>query len=273
MAAIDWTQLQQACAIALTRQLGSAISTYDPLFIAMFPLATSYAEDRINQEIPFLGNRNTVTGATNVIDYEKDDLGNYILDDQGDRIRVLGVGGTPYIAWAAFTALDGAKLSVPEQLYIVNGGANVPYDRVSDDFIRRVWPVPTMTVAPSLTYQGGRYWATPDASNLLIAPTPDGSYDVTVTGLYYPVPISAANPTTYLSTYYPDLLTAGCLVYLSGALTRNFGAQADEPKLAMSWEQVFQSLLAPARDEERRRRGLKPDVPMPPPPPMPPGPG
>lgn len=271
MAAIDWTQLQQACAIALTRQLGDAISTYDPLFVTMFPFATSYAEDRINQEIPFLGNRYTVTGATNVIDYEKDDQGNYILDDQGARIRVLGAGGTPYIPWAAFAAPSGAPLSVPEQLYIVNAGTNVPYDRVSDDFIRRAWPVPTMTAAPSLTYQGGRYWATPDTTNILVAPTPDGDYDVIVTGLYNPVPISETNSTTYLSTNYPDLLTAGCLVYLAGALTRNFGAQADEPKMAVSWEAQFQVLLAPARDEERRRRGLKPDMPMPPPPPMPPG--
>lgn len=272
MAAINWTQLQQACAIALTRQLGSAISTYDTLFTTMFPFATSYAEDRINQEIPFLGNRHTVTYVNTT--YEKDDQGNYILDDQGNRIRVINTSGTPYVPWTGFVAPDGATLSVPEQLYIVSdSGANVPYNRVSDDFIKWVWPVPTLTVAPSLTYQGGRYWATLDTTNLLIAPTPDNAYDVTVTGLYAPVPISSSNATTYLSTNYPDLLTAGCLVYLAGALTRNYGAQADEPKMAMSWEQQFQLLLGPARDEERRRRGLKPDVPMPPPPPMPPGPG
>lgn len=243
MAAQTWTTLQQACAIALTRQLGSAISTYDALFTAMFPLATSYAEDRINQEIPFLGNRHTVTaaGAT--------------------------AAGTPDIQWTAFVTA-GASLSVPEQLAIVNDGTNVPYDAVSYDFIERIWPVPATVVAPSLTYQGGRYWAVKDATSLTVAPTPDAVYNVVVTGIYTPVPISSGNQTTYLSTNYPDLLEAGCLVYLAGALNRNYGAQADEPRQAMSWEQQFQNLLGPARDEERRRRGLKPDTPMMPPPPV-----
>jgi hypothetical protein len=236
MAAQTWPTLEQACAIALTRQLGSAISTYDPLFIAQFPLATSYAEDRINQEIALLGNRHTVTAAA------------------------ATVAGTPDIPWTAFVNA-GAALSVPEQLFIVNAGTNVPYDQVSYEFIKRVWPVPATTVAPSLAYQGGRYWAVKDTTNLIVAPTPNAVYSVLLTGIYSPVPISAANPTTYLSTNYPDLLEAGCLVFLSGALSRNFGAQADEPRMAMSWEQQFQALLTPARDEERRRRGLKPDVP------------
>ena len=239
MAAQTWTTLQQACAIALTRQLGTAISTYDPLFVAMFPFATSYAEDRINHEIPFLGDRRTVTATS------------------------ATSSGSQDVAWTDFTT-SGATLSVPEQLYIVNSGTNVPYDRMSDDFIRRIWPVPAMTVAPSLAYQGGRYWATPDTANILIAPTPDAAYDVMVVGLYYPLPISLSNPTTYLSTNYPDLLEVACLVYLSGALTRNFGAQADEPKMAVSWESQFQALIGPARNEERRRRGLNPNVPMPP---------
>lgn len=242
MAAQTWTTLQQACAIALTRQQGGSISTYDPLFIAMFPLATSYAEDRINQEIPFLGNRKTVTAAN------------------------ATTGGNPDIAWTAFTSA-GATLSVPEQLQVVNGGTNVPYTETSYDLIRVFWPVSSQTIAPSLAYQGGRYWAAKDTTSLTVAPTPDGNYSVAVTGIFNPVPISSGNPTTYLSTNYPDLLEAGCLVYLAGALNRNFGAQADEPKMAMSWEQVFQGLLAPARDEERRRRGLRPNVPMPPAPP------
>lgn len=244
MAAIDWTQLQQACAVALTRQLGDAISTYDDLFVTMFPFATSYAEDRINQEIPFLADRITFTAPA------------------------ATAAGVPGISGALFTTGYGATLSVPEQLSIVNSGTNVPYDAVSYDFIARFWPVPTTTAPPSLAWQGGRYWAVKGGTvNLIVAPTPDDVYDVIVTGLYNPLPISDSNPTTYLSTNYPDLLTAGCLVYLAGALTRNYGAQADEPKQAMSWEQQFQNLLGPARDEERRRRGLKPDVPMTPPPP------
>lgn len=245
MAALNWTQLQQACAIALTRQQGAVINTYDTLFTTMFPFATSYAEDRINQEIPLLGNRQTVTAASATSSGQQD------------------------IAWTLFNSA-GATLSVPEQLFIQNGGTNVPYTETSYDFIRVFWPVSATTVTPSLAYQGGRYWAAKDTTSLTVAPSPDGVYGVQVTGIYYPAPISAGNPTTYLSTNYPDLLTAGCLVYLSGALNRNFGAQADEPRMAVSWETQFQTLLAAAKDEERRRRGLKPDVPMPPPPPMPP---
>jgi len=242
MAAINWTQLQQACAIALTRQLGTSISTYDTLFTTMFPFATSYAEDRINQELALVGNRRTVTAS------------------------VTG----PFLAWSDFDLL-GATLTVPEQLYVLVNNSNVSYDAVSFDFIERVWPNFSSTLPPSPTYQGGCYWAVRDGTTLVIAPTPAGTYSAQLTGLYTPVPISSGNSTTYLSTNYPDLLTAGCLVYLAGALTRNYGAQADEPRQAVSWESQFQTLLSAARDEERRRRGLRPDVPSPPPPPMAPG--
>ena len=54
------------------------------------------------------------------------------------------------------------------------------------------------------------------------------------------------------------------MVHLEGELRRNFGAQADDPKQALSWEGTYQSLKDACAFEEARRRGLAPNFPRPP---------
>jgi hypothetical protein len=100
-----------------------------------------------------------------------------------------------------------------------------------------------------------------DAFVMVISPTPDNAYTAEITGLFQPTPISEENPTTYLSTYYPDLLEVAILIFLAGALQRNFGAQSDDPRQAQAWEGQYQILVAGAKSEEMRRRGLSPDMP------------
>lgn len=237
MTAQTWTSLKQTVAIALTQAV-TPYTSFPANFDAQFPQATSYAENRIHREIPMLAVRRSETVAA--------------ATASGDRSIDLN----------DFSAVP----LVVEQVALVtpSGGTTgtlVPYDSVSLDFINRTWPIQADTEAPSFTWQGGRYFAMSDFETVVLSPTPDAAYAVALVGLFPPVPISEGNLTTYLSTYYPELLEAGCLVFLAGALTRNFGSQADEPKLAMSWEMQFRSLLDAARDEERRRRGLAPDMP------------
>lgn len=234
MTAQTWTSLKQTVAIALT-QAQSPYTSFPANFEAQFPQATSYAENRIYREIPMMGQEQTQTfnGAT--------------------------TSGSRTVDFSSVIP----NLLVVDQFFLQVGGVDVPFDRVSYDFVLRFWPTQATTVTPSLAYQGGRYFAPLTATSLAIAPTPDATYTAIMVGPVQPTPISDSNPSTYLSTVYPELLTAGCLVFLSGALTRNFGAQSDESGQAMAWEQQFQKLLAAARDEERRRRGLSPDYPPP----------
>jgi hypothetical protein len=66
--------------------------------------------------------------------------------------------------------------------------------------------------------------------------------------------MSAMNPQTWMGDNCPDLMLYASAV-LASAYKRNFGAQADNPQMAMSWEQLYQQHLAAARIEEARRKG------------------
>lgn len=244
MATQTWTSLEQSCAIAMGR-LPSPVPAnpaYDELFLAQFPLATSYAEARIYHEIPFIASYAQDTSTTTTA---------------GQRTVSLAGTALPLVT------PEQVRLITPSG-FTITTGTLVPFDRVTVDWIDRVYPNPTTVVTPSLTWQGGRYWALVNGNTIVLGPTPDAAYTVVLGGLFQPLPISASNPTTYLSTNYPDLLEAAICVFLAGALNRNFGQSADETGQSMSWELQFNKLLAAAKAEEMRRRGLAPDTPMPP---------
>ena len=218
-----------------------------PDFDALFPQATSYAEGRIFHDIPMLGNRQTNSSLTTIPSSRTVETGS-----------IVNPSGGPIIVIEQFNI-------------IVSSGARISFDQSSPQVIDQIWPVESATVTPSLTSFIPRLWAYRDnqsfsgplAPVLIYAPTADSVYTVELSGLFQPTPISEANPTTYLSTVFPELLEAACLVFLTGALTHSFGQQADDPKMAMSWEGQYQTLIGSIRSEEARRRGLTPDLPTP----------
>jgi hypothetical protein len=246
MAAQTWTQLQQTF-LAITVK---AQPPYDPTtapgdFAALLPQATSYAEQRIYTDIPFLGHR--ASNAT-------------LSTTMGKRTVSLSM----------MINSAGGPIIIPESLRLIapvgsspQSGTRVPFVRSSTFLIDSVWPIESTMQAPSLTTFATNYWAMVDAQTIIVAPTPDAAYVVEIDGLFQPAPISAANPATYLSTTYPALLEAACMVFLQGALMKNFGAQADNPQSALSWEALYQELMQSAKAEEARRRGIMPDIPMP----------
>lgn len=247
MAAQTWTTLQETVALALTRQQGSTLTAYDPIFVQQFPQATSYAENRIYREIPMLGAREVVSSLSTTA---------------GTRTIDISALSPPMLVVEEVSLITPIS-TVPSE------GTRVRFNLATLDFINVVWPQESVTAAPTAANPFNKYWTLLDATHVVIAPTPDQTgYAVELTGLVQPAPISSGNPTTYLSINYPELLEAGCCIFLSGALNRNFGAQGDEPQQAVSWESQFQTLLAAAKREERRRRGLEPDAPAPPPVPM-----
>lgn len=239
MATQTWSSIQQTCAIACGEQVGNL----GALFVDQFPQATSYAEDRICREIPFINNRSEIVqpgiinnGSFNINadDFRPSPSNNFVLAEQ----------------FGIFTS--GASPSL------------VLYDRCTYEHLINTWPqifASKPPTAPTPNANWPQLWTMLQDNSLWFGPPSDGSYTAFLVGLWQPTPISSDNPSTYLSTFYPDLLEAGIMVFLAGALRRNFGAQADEPRMAMSWETQFQELLAPAKDEEMRRRGMRPDVP------------
>lgn len=229
MTAFTWTSLQTAVATALVQYTG--VSTFAPDFTTLLPSATSYAEGRITRELVLL--------ATRAVD-----------------VSLSTAAGKNTVSLAGMAT---AGLSVVEHVVLMVSGVPWSFDMASHDFIDLIWPDPSVTMNPSAADWIGRYWGMFDDHTVLLAPSPDAVYQVQITGLFTPTPISASNPSTYISKNYGDLMFAAVMVWLSGGLLRNYGSQSDDPKMAMSYEAIFQSLLGPAKAEERRRRGLAQD--------------
>ena len=109
---------------------------------------------------------------------------------------------------------------------------------------------------PSETGTSGvppQYYAPITDQIFIVGPAPYTGYAVEITGTIRPVPLSAANTTTFLSLYCSDLFLAGAMASVSGYM-RNFGSQADDPKMAVSWEQQYQQRLASLKVEELKRK-------------------
>jgi hypothetical protein len=232
MAAQTWTTLQQTLLVALS-QSPPPYNIIPPDFTALFPQATSYAEGRIYKDLVLLATRTEDSTS--------------LQTTNGNRSLALS------------TMLPNVVI-VQEGLALIQAGVRYWYDKATLDVIDLIWPNISQTMAPASADWVGRYWAPLDNNIIVMAPTPDAAYQAVIPGLFQPTPISAGNPSTYLSTVYPELLEAACMVWLTGALQRNFGSQADDPRQALSWEGEYTKLMTLAKAEEMRRRGLMPDV-------------
>ena len=96
-------------------------------------------------------------------------------------------------------------------------------------------------------------YARVDDLNLLVGPASDLALTVECRGTIRPTPISAGNPTTFLSTYLSDLFLCGCVVSATGNLLKNWSAAGDDPQFAATWLAMFREKLASAQREELRK--------------------
>jgi len=131
-----------------------------------------------------------------------------------------------------------------------DAGTRNPLRRVSLAFLNAACPNAEATLgSPSIP----EYYALLDDVDVRVGPAPDAAYEVEFIGIIRPAPMTAANPATWLGTNLPDLLLAGVAVFMAG-YQRDFGAQSEDPRLAVSWEATFQTLLKSAAVEEARRK-------------------
>ncbi len=227
---------------ALVAALAQAPDPYNNLpsdWPTMYNSAILYAEHRISRDIVPLNER--------VID-----------------TSLNSVAGSRYLD---MNDMPAGPLTVVENIALItptsddtSSGTRQPFDVSSLDMLDMIWPQESLTMNPADATWIGRRWAMRDNHLVALAPTPDAAYQAVFTGLRFPTSLSTCRTQTFLSTWYPDLLFAACMIYLSGAMLRNFGAQSDDPRQSASWEQTYGQLMTTARDEEYRRRGLKPDI-------------
>lgn len=222
---MGYTYAQLQTAIALEMVIPNA-NVLDANFQLILPTIIDYAEQRCYRELDLLyaTSAQTVTLQAGVRTADLSGLAQYVVIVS--RINVI----TP------------SSVTDPDL------GSRHQVTPVSEEWMDAVYGWPTPTGIPT-------FFAMQSDTVVLLGPWPDQAYTVEVVGVFRPTPIydpAEANG-TWLSLNLPDLFLAACMVSASG-YRHNFGAQADDPKMAVSWETQFQTLLSSAKNEETRKK-------------------
>lgn len=193
----------------------------DPAFVAFLPSIIAYAEQRCYQELDLLAT----------------------------RYRTSASSLTP--ASRNFTLPTGCI--VVEELNVItpsgtqpDAGTRNPLTPVSMSVLDALWPSVTVTGVPTM-------FAMVNNTTISVGPAPAGAYVVEAIYTKRPDPLSASNPTTPLTEYCSQLFFVASMIFASG-WQRDYGAQADDPKMAQSWEQQYQTLAASANLELWRQK-------------------
>lgn len=143
---------------------------------------------------------------------------------------------------------SASQFTVLQSVNIINGPLRTPVVKVSREVMDIIWPSDAglVGVVPAK-------WAPLTDTVILFGPAPTTAYNVECIGTIRPAPLSPTNQTTYLSSQLSGLLFAACMVTAAGYM-RNFGSQADDPKMAQSWQAQYDILLPLAKNEESARK-------------------
>lgn len=226
----DYTQLIQTLSLLATQATSTNGFVLSPDFQAILPNAIAFADNKMYREFTFLAARTqdaslTFSGNTRTLALQN--MTTIVIVPEGVAM-ISPVGAIPAL------------------------GTRTQFYAASLDVIDMFWPTESLTLDPRTTEN--RYWVMQNNNTIVVGPTPNAAWSAEITGLFQPAPISATTPTTYLYTVYPTAYQAACMIYITGWM-RNFGAQSDNPKLALSWEDVYMKEAASIKAEEDRRRG------------------
>jgi len=196
-------------------------SPSNPEYVAIIPGMIDYAEQRIYRELDLL---------STII---RDASSSTTLNSRNVTIP------------STFVIVQSINLVTPAGSTPDNGTRN-PLQPVARDFVDYAWPSITPVGVPNC-------FAMVDQWNIIVGPAASGAYKLEVIGTIRPEPLSVSNPNTFLTDYLPDLFVAASMIFASG-WQKNFGAQADNPGQAVSWEGQYKSLIASAGLEEVRKK-------------------
>lgn len=123
-----------------------------------------------------------------------------------------------------------------------------PLEPVTRDFLDYAWPDNSSLGSTILPQQ----WCPNDQTSVYVGPAPATALGFEVVGTMRIPQLSVDNYSNALTQFWPDLYLAASMVFFSG-YQRDFGAQAEDPKMAQSWESQYQALLSSAKVEEARK--------------------
>lgn len=214
----------------------SQFNAGDANFLANLPSCIDYATDRITRELNLL---DTVTSNSTIV--------------LATGTRLVSLSSLSPV----FNVLMDINVLTPVGTTSPDLGLRNPLTIQSRAFMNQTYGSATVTGVP-------QYFSMVTDQSILVAPYPDHTYNLEIVGTIRPVPISSGAPTNWISTYLPDLFLAASMIQVSG-FKMNFGAQADDPQQAMSWENQYTKLRDSAAVEDAMRKyfstGWCPDLP------------
>lgn len=131
----------------------------------------------------------------------------------------------------------------------IDGNLSTPLIKMSRDALEMLY---SQTIANTVG-DVPTTWAPLTDQVIMLGPCPGFAVQLVCTGEAQPAPLSDTNTVTWLSQYLPDLFFAAAMLFASAA-QKNFGAQADNPQMAVSWRSTYDALLPGAKSQEMRRK-------------------
>ena len=214
----------------------AVVDETDPAFLAILPQAITYAENRIYRDLDFL-----FTSASN---------SNYTISA---NTRTLAVpSGANFAPGDPF---GGGVIVVTEQLNVLTPAGNsnpesstrVPLLPTTKEFLDAVYGASGSIGVP-------KYFAPFNDNLFYVGPFADQTYYVEIVATFRPASLSAAQKTTFVSLYLPDLFIMASMIYVA-AYQRNFSsASGNDPQMPITYETQYQTLLKSASVEEARKK-------------------
>jgi hypothetical protein len=225
------TQVATMAVVNVTTTAGVVVGV-DTAFNDLIPQMLNYAELRIQRDLD-------------------------LLPSQTSRPYTLSTGNNQLQLGAYdFVTVQTISLSVSGETY--------PLLPATKEYLQNVYGSSAIAnrAQPKLfAMLGGDLATGGETSNIiLLGPYPDAPYTVEVVGtvrlptLYEnATTLLASTGTTFISTYFPDLLIQASLIYIS-QFQRNFGAASNDPSMGPTYELQYQNLLKGAAIEEGRKK-------------------
>lgn len=212
--------------VSLTDLLETTATT--PEFVNILPSIVNDAEQRMYRELDLLA---TVF---------RDNSKSCMAGSRNITAPTTEPNGATWITTQEINVITPAGTLNPEL------GSRNQLTPVSQQFLNAVYGSNAKQGLP-------KFFAMVDNTIIIVGPWADKSYTCEFVGTIRPAPISATNPTTILSTYLPDAFLAASMVFASG-YQRNFGSASDDPKMALSWNELYGERMKSAMVEAARQR-------------------
>ncbi len=196
----------------------------DPNFLQIVPAMIADSEQRMYRELQLL---------------------NTIVRDTGGNLAANSRNFTLPQTYGTFITTTNMNVFSPSGSQ-TNRNQLVPVTR---DWMDAVWPNEAATTSPSLP----QYYAMITDQIIIVGPPPDAAYTMEAIGTIRPTPLSASNPSTFLTYVLPDAFIAASMIFAS-SYQLNFSAASDDPQQAQTWKSHYDALIASANIEENQKK-------------------